>query len=85
MWLTNPSNIDHPYRNNAIAGPPIAVNHRRGNDETDGGNVTFVDGHVEYRKATALRAKHFGLADGSSGKAEDTQSAPSNACYKPAF
>ena len=50
-----------------------------------GGNLVLSDGHVEYRKATALRAKHFGLADGSSGKAEDTQSAPSNACYKPAF
>ena len=50
-----------------------------------GGNLVMSDGHVEYRKATALRAKHFGLTDGPSGRAEDTQSAPSNACYKPAF
>jgi len=50
-----------------------------------GGNLVMSDGHAEYRKASALRAKHFGLTDGPSGKAEDTQSAPDNACYKPAF
>jgi prepilin-type N-terminal cleavage/methylation domain-containing protein len=50
-----------------------------------GGNLVMSDGHAEYRKASALRAKHFGLTDGPSGRAEDTQSAPDNACYKPAF
>ena len=50
-----------------------------------GGNLVMSDGHAEYRKAAALRAKHFGLTDGPSGRAEDTQSAPDNACYKPAF
>ena len=53
--------------------------HRRG------GNQTFFDGHAEYRRAADLRAWHFGLADGSSGKAEDTQRAASTALYKSAF
>ncbi|HYV28306.1 MAG TPA: DUF1559 domain-containing protein [Candidatus Eisenbacteria bacterium] len=50
-----------------------------------GGNFAFTDGHAEFRKAAALRAKHFGLADGATGKAEDTQRASDVACYKSAF
>jgi len=52
---------------------------------TEGANHTFLDGHTEYRKAARLRARHFGLADGPSGKAEDTQSASSTALYRSAF
>ena len=47
-----------------------------------GGNLVFTDGHAEYRKARLLRAKHFGLADGASGKAEDDNKARDEACYK---
>ena len=47
-----------------------------------GGNLTFADGHAEFRKASRLRAKHFGLADGSSGKAEDDNRANDLACYR---
>ena len=50
-----------------------------------GGNFAFTDGHGEYRKASLLRAKHFGLADGSSGKAEDDQRANDTAGYKGEF
>ena len=50
-----------------------------------GGNFVLTDGHAEYRKAAKLRARDFGLADGSSGKAEDTQLASDTACYKRAF
>ena len=50
-----------------------------------GGNFVFTDGHAGFRKAVNLRAKHFGLTDGSSGKAEDTQKASDTACYKSAF
>jgi len=50
-----------------------------------GGNFALADGHAEYRKASLLRAKHFGLADGSSGKAEDDQTANSESCYQCAF
>jgi prepilin-type processing-associated H-X9-DG protein len=50
-----------------------------------GGNFVLADGHAEYRKASVLRARHFGLADGSSGKAEDTQKSSDTACYKRAF
>jgi prepilin-type N-terminal cleavage/methylation domain-containing protein/prepilin-type processing-associated H-X9-DG protein len=50
-----------------------------------GGNFVFTDGHAEFRKAAALRAKHFGLVDGSSGKAEDDQRANDTACYKSVF
>jgi len=50
-----------------------------------GGNLGFVDGHAEYRKAKQLRAWHFGLADGTSGKAEDTQARPSTSIYRSAF
>ena len=49
------------------------------------GNYTFFDGHAEYRRAADLRAWHFGLADGSGGKAEDTQRALSTALYKGAY
>lgn len=52
---------------------------------SQGANLTFVDGHTEYRKAAQLRAKHFGLADGPSGKAEDTQKAESTLIYRSAF
>lgn len=52
---------------------------------SQGANLTFVDGHAEYRKAALLRAKHFGLADGPSGKAEDTQKAESTLVYRSAF
>lgn len=50
-----------------------------------GGNFVFTDSHAEFRKAADLRAKHFGLADGSSGKAEDTQKSSDTACYKRAL
>jgi prepilin-type N-terminal cleavage/methylation domain-containing protein len=50
-----------------------------------GGNFVLTDGHAEYRQAASLRAKDFGLIDGSSGKAEDTQAANSSACYNCAF
>lgn len=47
-----------------------------------GGNLTFADGHADFRKAARLRAKNFGLLDGSSGKAEDDNQASDTACYK---
>jgi prepilin-type N-terminal cleavage/methylation domain-containing protein/prepilin-type processing-associated H-X9-DG protein len=50
-----------------------------------GGNFVLADGHAESRKAAALRAWHFGLTDGSSGKAQDTQAADCLACYKGTF
>lgn len=50
-----------------------------------GGNLAFIDGHAEYRKASQLRARHFGLADGPTGKAEDTQARPSTLLYRSAF
>lgn len=50
-----------------------------------GGNFVFADGHAEFRKASTLRAKHFGLSNGSSGKAEDDQTATSEACYQCTF
>jgi prepilin-type N-terminal cleavage/methylation domain-containing protein/prepilin-type processing-associated H-X9-DG protein len=51
----------------------------------DGGNFVMIDGHAEYRKGSLLRAKHFGLVNGSSGKAEDTQKASSSAVYRSVF
>ena len=50
-----------------------------------GGNFVLADGHAEYRKAATLRAWQFGLTDGSSGKAQDTQAADCVALYKCAF
>ena len=50
-----------------------------------GGNFVLADGHAEYRKAATLRAWHFGLTDGSSGKAQDTQAADCLALYKCTF
>ena len=50
-----------------------------------GGNFVLADGHAEYRKAATLRAWHFGLTDGSNGKAEDTQAADPTNLYKCPF
>jgi prepilin-type N-terminal cleavage/methylation domain-containing protein/prepilin-type processing-associated H-X9-DG protein len=50
-----------------------------------GANLSFVDGHAEYRKAAMLRAAQFGLADGRSGKGEDSQKARSDAVYRAAY
>ena len=50
-----------------------------------GGNFVLADGHAEYRKAATLRAWHFGLSDGSSGNAQDTQAADSFAFYRCPF
>jgi prepilin-type N-terminal cleavage/methylation domain-containing protein/prepilin-type processing-associated H-X9-DG protein len=50
-----------------------------------GGNFVLADGHAEFRKAAALRARHFGLTDGTSGKAEDDQRVSGMACYKCPF
>jgi len=50
-----------------------------------GGNFVLTDGHAEFRKAADLRARHFGLADGSTGKAEDSQKSNDSACYTRAF
>lgn len=46
-----------------------------------GGNFVFTDGHAEYRRADSLRAYHFGLEDGTSGKRDDDQTASPTACY----
>ena len=49
---------------------------------TLGGNHLFTDGHGEYRKAAVLRARDFGLADGSSGRADDDQRRDEIRCYR---
>jgi len=64
----------------ATAGlPPGTQNYC--NHHSQGGNLVLADGHTEYRKATQLQALHFGLADGTSGLAVDTQSSPSSGRY----
>ena len=50
-----------------------------------GGNFVLTDGHAEHRKAASLRARDFGLTDGSSGRAEDNQTSDSTACYQCPF
>ena len=50
-----------------------------------GGNFVLADGHAEYRKAASLRARHFGLTNGSTGKEEDTQTADLTNLYKCPF
>ncbi|RLT16253.1 MAG: DUF1559 domain-containing protein [Planctomycetota bacterium] len=50
-----------------------------------GGNLVFVDGHAQYRKANQLRARDFGLIDGSSGKVDDDQRSSDTACYRSDF
>ena len=47
---------------------------------TRGGNLLFTDGHAEYRKASTLRSRDFGLTPG-----EDTQAADSLKTYHAAF
>ena len=50
-----------------------------------GGNFVLADGHAGYRKAATLRAWHFGLTDGSTGKADDTQAADPTNLYTSPF
>jgi prepilin-type N-terminal cleavage/methylation domain-containing protein/prepilin-type processing-associated H-X9-DG protein len=50
-----------------------------------GGNFVLADGHAENRKAASLRARHFGLTDGSNGKEDDTQKADPTNLYKCPF
>jgi prepilin-type N-terminal cleavage/methylation domain-containing protein/prepilin-type processing-associated H-X9-DG protein len=50
-----------------------------------GGNLLFVDGHAEYRKAATLRARDFGLVNGTSGKADDNQRSNDSLCYRTIF
>ena len=52
---------------------------------SSGGNFMLADAHAEYRKAATLRARHFGLSDGTSGKAEDDQRVNGMACYRCPF
>ena len=57
MWLSNPAHPVHPYRVSDAAGWSIAANHRTPLDETEGGNIGFLDGHIELRYATAIRER----------------------------
>lgn len=52
-----------------------------------GGNLLFVDGHGEFRKAEMLRAKDFGLGGGpgANGTAEDDQTVPHTRFYRSRF
>ncbi|MBI3850886.1 MAG: hypothetical protein HY298_11520 [Verrucomicrobia bacterium] len=47
---------------------------------TSGGDLLFTDGHAEYRKASTLCSREFGLTPG-----EDTQAADSLKTYRAAF
>lgn len=52
-----------------------------------GGNLVFVDGHAEYRKAETLRARDFGLTGGSgaSGRADDSHASVPTRSYRSMF
>jgi prepilin-type processing-associated H-X9-DG protein len=63
--------------------PPGAENYSALHSQ--GGNFVLADGHAEYRKAATLRAWHFGLTDGATGKAQDTQAADPVNSYKCPF
>ncbi len=49
MWLTDPSSMFHPFRKTGIGGHEAVPNHKKGPFDTIGGNVSFPDGHVEFR------------------------------------
>ena len=57
MWVSDPADTYHPFRNNDISEPPIGANHRTPTNETDGGNINFIDGHVECRYIGVLRER----------------------------
>jgi len=64
MWCwQNPNN----HRGGRPWGQEYSNNHE------EGGNLAFVDGHAEYRKHAALRARDFGLTGGpgAGGTADD--------------
>ncbi|MFM8358028.1 MAG: type II secretion system protein [Verrucomicrobiota bacterium] len=50
-----------------------------------GGNLLFVDGHAQYRKASTLRAFEFGLANDTTGNADDDHRSPETRCYRSVF
>ncbi len=74
----------HDNQSPTVGLPPDTQNYSY--HHSQGGNFVLADGHVEYRKAATLQALHFGLKDGTSGLAVDTQS---SAClgryYRPQF
>ena len=49
-----------------------------------GGNLTFGDGRVEYRRGAQLRARDFGLTGNTLSSADDTQQAPDDWTYRAA-
>ena len=49
MWLTDPSCPLHPFRVTDVGGHECVPNHKVRQYETIGGNVAYVDGHVEWK------------------------------------
>jgi len=66
-------------------GDGTAAGESEGNLHFEGGNYLFVDGHVKWRKLGGVKASDFGLANGTSGAAADTVTAPAANCYAAAF
>lgn len=59
-------------------GPTGSENYTSVHDK--GGNISYGDGHADYRKGISLRSGEFGLIP-----AEDTQAASVSISYSPAF
>lgn len=60
MWISDYAHhgkVSHPYRVSDASGWAIAPNHRNGQDETEGGNIAFLDGHIELRYETAIQER----------------------------
>ena len=54
IWVSEPANPYHPHRNDDIEGPPIGANHRKPTNESGGGNIGFIDGHIQFRYVEVL-------------------------------
>jgi prepilin-type N-terminal cleavage/methylation domain-containing protein/prepilin-type processing-associated H-X9-DG protein len=74
MWCWNNPNM---HSGGQRWGQEYSNNHELG------GNLAFVDGHAEYRKHSALRAKDFGLVGGPgvTGTADDINTVPHGSTY----
>ena len=57
MWINDSSNGYDPFRVTDVGGYNAVANHTNMALETEGGNVCFVDGHVEFRRVEHIRER----------------------------
>ena len=57
MWLPDPANWRHPFRVDDVSGHNIVPNRKDIAHHTEGGNVAYVDGHIEFRWVEQIKLR----------------------------